>query len=180
MATQHNRKHTVFNRNDKLGSKYGQPQVLFSFVWFNFGQELTYFDRFPHLIAAIFCSAAILTSSAARAVTESENGEKLLGPSINQTVAGRRIYLSVPFGGEFPLYYQKDGRVDGSGEAIGLGKFLSPTDSGKWWVENNRLCQKWSQWYDGKVFCFTLEKLPDNKLIWRRDDGEEGVARIGP
>jgi len=119
------------------------------------------------------------STSPAFAIVESETGEPIIGKSIASTVAGRRIYLSVPFGGEFPLYYQKDGRVDGSGEAIGLGKYLSPTDSGKWWVNDNKLCQQWSQWYDGKVFCFKLEKLPDDKLIWRRDDGYEGVARIG-
>lgn len=121
-----------------------------------------------------------LTSVPARALTEIGSGEPIVGASIAATVAGRRIYLSVPLGGEFPLYYQKNGRVDGSGEAVGLGKFLSPTDSGKWWVDDNKLCQKWSQWYDGKVFCFKLEKLSDDKLIWRRDDGEEGIARIGP
>ena len=179
MATQHKRKLKVPDRKDKLGSKYGQPQVLFSFIWAEFVKKLADLGRVPSRIVAIFCSAAILTSSVAFAVTEPESGEKLLGPSINQTVAGRRIYLSVPFGGEFPLFYQKDGRVDGSGEAVGLGKFLSPTDSGKWWVENNKLCQQWTQWYEGKVFCFKLEKLPDDKLIWRRDDGYEGIARIG-
>lgn len=127
-----------------------------------------------------FACVAMLSTSPARAIVEPETGEPIIGKSITSTVAGRRIYLSVPFGGEFPLYYQKDGRVDGSGEAVGLGKFLSPTDSGKWWVENNKLCQQWTQWYEGKVFCFKLEKLPDDKLIWRRDDGYEGIARIGP
>jgi hypothetical protein len=121
-----------------------------------------------------------LSLTPAYAVTEPESGEPIIGKSIAATVAGRRIYLSVPFGGEFPLYYQKDGRVDGSGEAVGLGKFLSPTDSGTWWVEDNKLCQKWTRWFEGKVFCFKLEKLPNDKLIWRRDDGEVGVARIGP
>lgn len=137
-------------------------------------------SSFNLLTGCVVLVLGVLVATSARAVTEDQSGEPILGAAINNTVNGRRIYLSVPFGGEFPLFYQKDGRVDGSGEAIGLGKFLSPTDSGKWWVENNRLCQKWTQWYDGKVFCFTLEKLPDDKLIWRRDDGEVGVARIGP
>ena len=131
-------------------------------------------------VLLVFMCGATLATAPAYAVTEPESGEPILGKSIGATVAGRRIYLSVPLGGEFPLYYQPNGRVDGSGEAIGLGRFLSPNDSGKWWVENNKLCQQWTQWYDGKVFCFKLEKLPDDKIIWRRDDGYEGVARIGP
>lgn len=122
---------------------------------------------------------AILTATSARAVTEDENGEPIVGAAINKIISDRRIYLSVPFGGEMPLFYRKDGYVDGSGEAVGLGKFIAPKDSGKWWVDNNKLCQQWTQWYEGKVFCFKLEKLPDDKLIWRRDDGYEGIARIG-
>jgi len=97
---------------------------------------------------------------------------------IMSAVRGKRIYIVVPLGGEIPLYYRDDGYVDGSGEAVGLGRFLAPTDSGKWWVEENRLCQQWTKWYEGRVFCFTLQALAANRLIWYRDDGEEGTARI--
>ena len=106
-------------------------------------------------------------------------GTPVKGDAIKNYVQSKRIYLSVPFGGEMPLHYKEDGVVDGSGEAIGLGKFLAPKDQGRWWIDGDRLCQQWQQWYDGKVFCFTLESLPENKLVWRRDDGEEGIARIG-
>lgn len=106
-------------------------------------------------------------------------GEPLKGKAIKNAVIGKRIYLAVPFGGELPLYYKKDGVVDGSGEAVGLGKFLAPTDQGRWWVKDDSLCQQWQSWYEGKVFCFILETLPDDKIVWRRDDGEEGIARIG-
>jgi len=101
------------------------------------------------------------------------------GKAVRDTVAGRRIYLAVPFGGELPLYYRKDGRVDGTGEAAGLGRFLKPSDSGRWWVDGNRLCQQWQTWYDGRTFCFTLAPAGPDRLAWFRDDGEKGVARIG-
>lgn len=101
------------------------------------------------------------------------------GKSVRELVAGRRIYLSVPLGGELPLYYRKDGQVDGSGEAAGLGRFLKPSDSGRWWIDGNRLCQKWRSWYDGRTFCFTLATAGKDKVAWLRDDGEKGVARIG-
>lgn len=106
-------------------------------------------------------------------------GETLRGAALREAVSGKRIYLAVPLGGELPLYYQPDGRVDGSGEAAGLGRFLKPSDSGRWWVEGERLCQQWESWYKGRVFCFTVRKLPEDRIAWARDDGETGIARIG-
>lgn len=158
------------NQNDKGGSRHSQAKRLCS----------VNLSQLPIAGLVLFLTGFGLDlRSHAFANPVAETGEVLLGAAISKTVSGRRIYLGVPLGGEFPLFYQKDGRVDGSGEAVGLGKFLSPTDSGKWWVENNKLCQQWTQWYEGKVFCFKLEKLPDDKIIWRRDDGYEGIARIG-
>lgn len=107
------------------------------------------------------------------------SSQLLSGKEIKSTVAGKRIYLAVPLGGELPLHYKSNGRVDGSGEAVGLGRYLAPKDSGRWWVAGNSLCQKWQKWYDGRQFCFTLEKVGPEKLRWRRDDGRSGVARIG-
>lgn len=108
-----------------------------------------------------------------------EGASNLRGEALREAVSGKRIYLSVPLGGELPLYYRPDGRVDGSGEAAGLGRFLKPSDSGRWWVEGERLCQQWESWYQGRVFCFTVKKLPENRIAWARDDGESGIARIG-
>lgn len=101
------------------------------------------------------------------------------GDAIKQLVSGKRIYLAAPIGGEFPLYYRPDGQVDGSGEAVGLGRFLKPTDKGRWWVNGKNLCQKWDSWYDGKTICFTLTDLGGNKVRWVQDNGDTGVARIG-
>lgn len=104
--------------------------------------------------------------------------QPLAGSALDRTVSGRRIFLATPLGGEFPLNYHADGRIDGQGEAAGLGRFVRPTDSGRWWVNGAKLCQKWTSWYDGKVFCFTLTKVSGDKLAWKRDDGLEGLARI--
>ena len=117
-------------------------------------------------------------ASGAGAAAANENGVSLRGEALRDAVSGKRIYLSVPLGGELPLYYQANGRVDGSGEAAGLGRFLKPTDSGRWWVEGERLCQQWETWYQGRVFCFTVKKLPQNRIAWARDDGQSGIARI--
>jgi hypothetical protein len=98
---------------------------------------------------------------------------------IRERVTGKRIFLATPFGGEFPLFYRRDGRVDGTGEALGLGRFIRPTDSGRWWISGNRLCQQWQTWYDGQSMCFRLTDLGGNRLRWNQDNGDTGVARIG-
>jgi hypothetical protein len=118
---------------------------------------------------------ALLAASliAAHANTE------LDGDTIRKKVTGKRIYLATPLGGEFPLFYQAGGRVDGSGEAVGLGRWVRPTDSGRWWVSGDRLCQRWQTWYDGRTMCFKLTYIGENRLRWVQDNGDSGLARIG-
>lgn len=108
----------------------------------------------------------------------SETGA-MSGKEIRAAVEGNRIYLQTPLGGEFPLYYRENGVVDGSGKALGLGRFMAPTDTGKWWIKGDRLCQQWTEWYDGKQQCFVLQRTGETSLYWKRDDGLEGEARIG-
>lgn len=118
---------------------------------------------------------AILASAGAASASQSR---PLAGEEIREAVEGRRVFLATPLGGEFPMNYRPGGRVDASGEAIGLGRFVRPSDSGRWWVEGNRLCQQWQSWYDGKRFCFTLREAGPGRLAWVRDDGLSGVARV--
>ena len=105
-------------------------------------------------------------------------GESLSGDALRSFVSGKQFFLQVPFGGELPLTYRTNGRVDGTGEGVGLGKYMAPKDSGRWWVKGNKLCQKWQEWYDGKTFCFTVTKISDSRIRWVRDDGKSGVARV--
>jgi hypothetical protein len=117
--------------------------------------------------------------AAIAAGTTDASAEKLSGPDLQRAVSGKRIFLAAPLGGEFPLNYRPDGRVDGSGDAVGLGRFMKPSDSGTWWVAGEKLCQQWRTWYDGRVFCFTIARSGPNRLAWVRDDGTSGVARVG-
>lgn len=98
---------------------------------------------------------------------------------IRRTIADARILLQFPLG-EFPLTYRSDGTVTGDGRKFGLGRFLAPRETGRWWLEGNSLCQQWSTWYEGRVFCFKLQKLDEDTLRWLRDDGRVGRARIIP
>lgn len=127
-----------------------------------------------------FSKAVLLVVTlAAGATPASAEGEVLDNAGIKSLVTGKRIYLSTPLGGELPLYYRAGGKVDGSGEAVGLGKYLKPKDSGRWWVSGGRLCQKWQEWYDGRTFCFKLSRISSTKVHWLRDDGTSGIARVG-
>lgn len=98
---------------------------------------------------------------------------------IRSDIIGRTIYLATPFGGEFPLNYRQGGQVDGDGEALGLGRWVQPNDTGRWWIDGNRLCQQFQNWYDGTPMCFTLTRTGDRTLNWLRDNGKSGSARIG-
>ena len=129
--------------------------------------------RFAVAMLALALAAPLVLPAQA-----SSAGEALAGDALRSFIAGKRIYLAVPLGGEIPLTYRRNGVVDGSGEAVGLGKYMTPKDRGRWWVAGDRLCQKWQQWYDGRTFCFTVRKLSGNSIQWVRDDGKRGVARV--
>ncbi len=129
------------------------------------------------MIAAKLVGAGALMAAVFMAAKA--NASTLTGDDIREKVAGKRIYLATPLGGEFPLFYQRGGRVDGSGEAVGLGRWIRPTDSGRWWVAGDRLCQRWQTWYDGKTMCFRLTEVGPNRLRWEQDNGDTGIARIG-
>jgi hypothetical protein len=130
------------------------------------------------MIRTIYASAAVAIG-AAMLVSSPAQAETLRGNELKSLVSGKRIYLKTPFGGEFPLYYQTSGAVSGDGTALGLGKFMAPRETGKWWVDGKNLCQQWPTWYDGKATCFTVEKTGPRTINWLRDDGKSGTARIG-
>jgi len=103
--------------------------------------------------------------------------EALDGESIKQTIADRTVTLST-MGFSFPLFYASNGAVTGDGTESGLAKYFTPKETGRWWVENDKLCQKFPTWYKGKTWCFELQKVDAKRLNWTRDDGFSGKARI--
>ncbi|MDQ0455500.1 hypothetical protein [Rhizobium paknamense] len=98
---------------------------------------------------------------------------------IQRSIVGKRVFLATPMGGEFPLNYRRNGVVDGDGQALGLGRFVKPNDTGKWWIDGDRLCQRFNTWYKGAPMCFELYRTGENQLRWIRDNGQKGTARIG-
>jgi hypothetical protein len=100
--------------------------------------------------------------------------------AVRSLVAGKRVYLSVPLGGEFPLHYRRGGEVTGDGSGLGLGRYFAPKETGEWWVDGGKLCQRFPTWYKSQVNCFRLRPVSETRLQWRRDDGYSGRARIEP
>ncbi len=98
---------------------------------------------------------------------------------IRSDIIGRTMYVATPLGGELPLTYRNSGRVDGSGRALGFAAFGKPADTGKWWIENDRLCQQFETWYRGTPNCYRLERTGPDHVRWTRDNGQKGLARIG-
>lgn len=124
--------------------------------------------------SVIVLLCAMISSLAAAA-----EAAKMKEADIRSLIIGKTIYLAAPMGGEFPLNYYPSGKVDGSGKALGLGKFIQPTDTGRWWIQSDKLCQQFKVWYDGSPMCFDLTETGEGKVKWVRDNGETGTARIG-
>ncbi len=106
------------------------------------------------------------------------DAEQLTGKRIAKLVSGKTVYLTTPYGFEFPLVYRPDGTVTGDGTGTLLARFFAPSETGRWWVGNGKLCQKWPSWYRGKTICFEIEQTGPRSLDWVRDDGYAGSARI--
>ncbi|GBE43964.1 hypothetical protein BMS3Bbin10_02048 [bacterium BMS3Bbin10] len=122
------------------------------------------------LIAAL---AGFATTAAYAASSDHLNGAEL-----RQAVVGKTVYLSAN-GVVLPIAFRANGTMSGRLKAFAASVAGgSPVDSGRWWISNNQLCQRWSQWLDGKSYCYKVSRNGQN-VVWVRNDGRRGTARIG-
>lgn len=105
--------------------------------------------------------------------------EPLSGPAIKDRIGGELVRLSTPYGVTLPLVYRDDGVVSGDLSGFSIGAMLAPREEGRWWVNDDQLCQKWPSWYDGRTHCFIITSLGPDKIEWTRDDGVSGTAVMG-
>lgn len=105
--------------------------------------------------------------------------EPLSGPEIKDRIGGELVRLSTPYGLTLPLVYRDDGVVAGDLSGFSIGAMLAPREEGRWWVKDDRLCQQWPTWYEGRTHCFTITSLGPDKIAWTRDDGLSGTAEMG-
>lgn len=120
---------------------------------------------------------AMLIAMSLSFTPERASANALNGDEIKTLINGKNVALKTRFG-TFPLRYGTNGLVTGDGSALGLARFFSPKETGKWWVQGSQLCQQWPSWYDGKTLCFKIEKLAGNQIKWLRNDGATGTATV--
>ena len=120
--------------------------------------------------------AAALSAPATAAVADSVS---LAGDELRQAVTGKTVYLNIS-GFELPIKYAANGRMTGkmSTVAASFSRGDGSSDSGKWWVADDQLCQKWSSWMESKQYCYKLTRN-GNAVRWVRNDGRSGTARLG-
>lgn len=120
------------------------------------------------LLTAVIACLPLLTAQ----------GRELSGPEIKTTIGGKTIRLDTPLGVRLPLQYRPNGVVAGDISGFSVASMFAPKEEGRWWVDGDRLCQKWPTWYKGRQFCFTIEKIDGDTISWLRDDGASGTAVI--
>ena len=115
----------------------------------------------------------VIVVSAAAAFAETR---PIRGETIKFLISGGTVELDTPIGAKLPLKFDPDGTVTGT--SIVLAFYLgSTTDRGRWWISGNKLCTKFSRWFDHKSSCLVIR--PDGfRFAWTKDDGDTGTASI--
>jgi hypothetical protein len=126
---------------------------------------------------SVFVVALLALSGSAFAA---ENDSKVLaGNSLKEAVSGKTIYLMTPIGAEIPIRYKPNGTISGSisKTLATLGGEKVSTDTGRWWVVREQLCQQWKNWSDSRSHCYKI-RANGGRVTWKRNDGESGTGRI--
>jgi len=120
---------------------------------------------------------ALLTIAALALPAQAKAGA-LTGDAIGKTIGGHTLVLSA-MGVQLPIAYRANGTMTGSMAAYvaSLAGESRLHDSGTWWVQGGRLCQRWNSWLDGKTYCFTLSSS-GSLIHWSAGSGQSGTARI--
>lgn len=104
--------------------------------------------------------------------------QELDAAGIKKMVVGKTVRLQTPIGISLPLIYRQNGVVSGDISGFSVASLFAPKEDGRWWINNNSLCQQWPSWYDGRQFCFKITALSADQIKWLRDDGASGTAVI--
>jgi hypothetical protein len=104
-------------------------------------------------------------------------GAELNGDALRELVAGAVVEIDTPLDVKVPIRYSHEGRVTGEAPSSLAYILGAPTDIGRWWVAADRLCHRWTRWFDGAVQCLRISQ-DGSRISWRRDDGESGTATI--
>jgi hypothetical protein len=100
---------------------------------------------------------------------------KLTGEALRQAVSGRTVLIATAIG-SFPIRYKSNGTMTGRAPAF-VASLGTERDRGRWWIADDRLCQRWYRWLAAKRYCFKLQHV-SGIVHWLRDDGLSGTATI--
>ncbi len=100
--------------------------------------------------------------------------------ALRQAISGRTVYVVTPLGIELPIRYYANGTMTSKSSAhlASMAGENTHTDYGRWWVANGRLCQRWQNWLNRQSYCYEMT-ITGRDVIWRRNDGRTGTARLG-
>jgi len=123
------------------------------------------------LCAALICAVAGMAHA-------SKSGN-MSGAELRKAVSGKTVYLSTS-GIVLPISYRANGTMRGKLQALAaaFAGGNKPADAGRWWISNHQLCQRWNNWLSKKSYCYKLSRQGE-KVVWVRNDGRSGTARIG-
>jgi hypothetical protein len=125
---------------------------------------------------SVFLAAFLALSGSALA---GDDAAVLTGPKLREAISGKTVYLMTPIGAEIPVRYRANGTMQGaiSSTLATLGGESVSSDTGRWWVLREQVCQQWKNWADRRSHCYKF-RTAGGKVEWRRNDGQSGTARI--
>ena len=100
---------------------------------------------------------------------------KLTGEALRKAVSGRTVLIATAIG-SLPIRYKSNGTMTGQAPAF-VASLGTERDRGRWWIADDRLCQRWYRWLAAKRYCFKLQHVR-GIVHWLRDDGLSGTATI--
>ena len=130
----------------------------------------------PTAPAALTPAALHMPAPAPVAPVPAPSASETADDAVRSLVGGKTVALDTPLGSTVPIIFREDGTMTGKAGNL-AGMLGAPTDSGKWWAERGRLCQKWAVWFNKEVQCIKI-KLSGGTVYWTRDDGRTGTAKI--
>lgn len=124
--------------------------------------------RAAKTIAFAFGMASLAVGAVAEPVA-------LSGTGLRTAVSGKTVLIATPVG-TLPIVYRSNGTMTARSRIL-AGYSGPQADTGVWWVSNDRLCQRWQSWLDGKSHCYRMQ-MSGTTVHWSRDDGRSGTATI--
>jgi hypothetical protein len=128
------------------------------------------------MLRRAFITALVAISGSTLAV---EGAEVLAGNKLRKAVSGKTVYLMTSIGAEIPIRYGLNGKIYGrtSPSLAAVGGESVSSDTGRWWVVREQLCQRWENWADSRSYCYKF-RVAGEAVQWQRNDGATGSARI--